>query len=106
MIKPTDLKELHSDTGEHELEQRCDDHDVPDGPDGHKHTLDHVLLRGNDQMFRYKLSTGGLDKDKSDFNVCDLKYLGPWTSTHLQSFGSIDGSEGPQHPQHTQNLHD
>lgn len=69
MLKLTDLKELHSDTGEHELEQRCDDHDVPDGPDGHKHTLDHVLLRENDQMFRYKLSFGALDK--SDF----LMYL-------------------------------
>lgn len=45
MLKLTDLKELHSDAGEHELEQRRNDHDVPDGPDGHKHTLDHVLLR-------------------------------------------------------------
>lgn len=37
------LEELDSDTGEHELQQRRDDHDVPDGPDGHKHTLDHML---------------------------------------------------------------
>lgn len=50
----TDLKQLHSDTGKHELEQRCDDHDVPDGPDGHKHALDHVLPRAKEQMFRYK----------------------------------------------------
>lgn len=39
------LEELHSDTSEHELQQRGDDHDVADGPDSHKHTLDHVLQR-------------------------------------------------------------
>lgn len=37
------LKELHSDTGEHELQQRGDNHDVTDGPDGHEDTLDHML---------------------------------------------------------------
>lgn len=37
------LKELHSDTSEHELQQRGDNHDVPDGPDGHEDTLDNVL---------------------------------------------------------------
>lgn len=36
------LKELHSDTSKHELQQRGDGHDVADGPDGHKHALDHV----------------------------------------------------------------
>lgn len=62
VLKLTDLKELHSDTGKHELEQRCYDHDVPNGPDGHKHTLDHILLRENHQMFRYKLPYTELDK--------------------------------------------
>lgn len=37
------LEELDSDAGEHELQQSRDDHDVSDRPDGHKHTLDHVL---------------------------------------------------------------
>lgn len=37
------LKELHSDAGEHELEQRGDDDDVADGPDCHKHALHHML---------------------------------------------------------------
>lgn len=37
------LKKLHSDTSEHELQQSGDDHDVANGPDGHKYTLDHVL---------------------------------------------------------------
>lgn len=44
------LEELHSDTSEHELQQRGDDHDVADGPDGHKHTLDHVLQRTHHYM--------------------------------------------------------
>lgn len=39
------LKELHSDTGEHELQQCGDNHDVTDGPDGHEDTLDHVLQK-------------------------------------------------------------
>lgn len=37
------LEELHPDTGEHELEQRGDDNNVADGPDGHKHALHHML---------------------------------------------------------------
>lgn len=86
MLKLTDLKELYSNTGKHELEQRCDDHDVPDGLDGHKHTLDHVLVRKNKQMLRYNLSCTALDK-----SGCFI----PWTSMHLKPFCSVDGSEGP-----------
>lgn len=37
------LKELYSDTGEHKLEQCCDDNNVADGPDGHKHALHNML---------------------------------------------------------------
>lgn len=37
------LKELDSNAGKHKLQKRGDDHDVTNGPDGHKHTLDHVL---------------------------------------------------------------
>lgn len=37
------LEELYSDTSKHKLQQRCDDHDVADGSDGHKDTLDHML---------------------------------------------------------------
>ena len=37
------LEELHPNAGEHELKQRGDDHDVPDGPDGDEHALNHVL---------------------------------------------------------------
>lgn len=37
------LKELYSDTCEHELEQRGDDDDVADGPDGHEDALHYVL---------------------------------------------------------------
>ena len=48
MLGAADLEELHSDAGEHELQQRGDDHDVADGPDGHKHTLDHVLRGGGE----------------------------------------------------------
>lgn len=39
------LKELDSDAGEHELQQCCDNHDVSNGSDRHKHTLDHVLQK-------------------------------------------------------------
>lgn len=37
------LKELYSNTGEHELEQRGDDDNVADGPDGYKHALHNML---------------------------------------------------------------
>ena len=37
------LKKLYSNAGKHELEQRGDDDDVADGPDGNKHALHHVL---------------------------------------------------------------
>ncbi len=37
------LKQLHTDTGKHELKKCGDNHDVPNRPDGHKHTLNHVL---------------------------------------------------------------
>lgn len=37
------LEELHSDAGEHELQQRGHDHDVADGADGDEDALDHVL---------------------------------------------------------------
>lgn len=37
------LEELHADAGEHELQERGHNHDIPDGPDGHEHTLHHVL---------------------------------------------------------------
>lgn len=37
------LEELHPDAGEHELKQCGDDHDVPDGPDGDEHALNHML---------------------------------------------------------------
>lgn len=37
------LKELHPDAGEHELQQGGDDHDVANSSDGYKHTLHHML---------------------------------------------------------------
>lgn len=37
------LKELHSNTGKHKLEQRGDNDNVADGPDGHKDALHHML---------------------------------------------------------------
>ena len=39
----THLEELHSDTCKHELKQGCDNQDVADGADRHKHTLHHIL---------------------------------------------------------------
>lgn len=43
------LKELYSNTGEHELEQRSDDDNVADGPNGHEHTL-HNMLENTSEM--------------------------------------------------------
>ena len=40
------LEELHPDAGEHELQQRGDNHDVADGADGHEDALHHVLGDG------------------------------------------------------------
>jgi hypothetical protein len=37
------LEELDPNAGEHELQQSGDNYDVPDGPDGHKHALNHML---------------------------------------------------------------
>lgn len=37
------LEELDPNAGEHELQKSGDNYDVPNGPDGHKHTLNHVL---------------------------------------------------------------
>lgn len=49
------LEKLYADTGKHELKERGDDQDVADGPDGHKHTLHHVLKTGENTLsFRKK----------------------------------------------------
>lgn len=37
------LKQLNSNAGKHELQQSGDNHNVSDGSDGDKHTLDHML---------------------------------------------------------------
>lgn len=39
------LEELDADAGEHELQERGDQDDIPDGADGHKHALHHMLGR-------------------------------------------------------------
>lgn len=39
------LEKLDSDAGKYELEEGGDQHDVPDGADGNKHALYHVLER-------------------------------------------------------------
>lgn len=41
----TYLEQLDPNACKHELEQGRDDHDVANGSDGHKDTLDHVLGR-------------------------------------------------------------
>lgn len=39
------LEKLDSNAREHELQEGGDQHDVPDGADGNKHALHHVLER-------------------------------------------------------------
>lgn len=39
------LEKLDSDACKHELQERGDQHDVPDGADSNKHALHHVLER-------------------------------------------------------------
>lgn len=41
----TYLEKLDPNAGEHELQQSGDNYNVPNGPDGHKHALNHVLQR-------------------------------------------------------------
>lgn len=43
------LEELNADTSEHELKERGHNHDVTDRPDGHKHTLNHMLHEQRDR---------------------------------------------------------
>lgn len=86
------LKELHSDTSEHELEQRGDDHDVANGPDGHKHALDHMLQRPS-----FSIS--------SDTRCCTHCNMSCQWNSDLKSFGSVDRPEWTKDPQNTKNLH-
>lgn len=44
------LEELHANAGEHELQECGHNHDIPDGPDGHEHTLHHVLQEPTDMV--------------------------------------------------------
>lgn len=37
------LEELHTNAGKHELQECGYNHDIPNGSDGHEHTLHHVL---------------------------------------------------------------
>lgn len=53
------LKELYSNTGEHKLEQCCDNNNVANGPDGHKHTL-HNMLENTPKMIVSTNSTVGV----------------------------------------------
>lgn len=53
LIPPLHLKELHSNASKHELQQRGDDHDVADGPDGHKDALDHMLQKKTKQKNKH-----------------------------------------------------
>lgn len=46
------LKELHTNAGKHELQQRGDNDDVPDGADGYEHTLDHMLWKQKRTQFK------------------------------------------------------
>lgn len=44
------LEQLDPNACKHELEQGGDDHDVADGSDGHKDTLDNVLGEKRERM--------------------------------------------------------
>lgn len=88
------LEKLHSDTGKHELKERRDDQDVADGPDGHKHTLHHVL-RGQEARARAVLERC----------TCSYSMVERVKTVCLQSFRPVDGSKGPEHTQHSQDLH-
>ena len=41
-------EELYPDAGKHEDQEQCHQHDVPDGLDGNKHTLNHMLWDARD----------------------------------------------------------
>ena len=48
------LEELHTNAGKHELQECGHDHDISDGPDGHKHTLHHVLQAPTDMAHGHR----------------------------------------------------
>lgn len=58
-IRFSDLEELDTDAGKHEVQQHGHQDNVADGLDGHKHTLDHVLQNGSGKA-RTETSAGTL----------------------------------------------
>lgn len=126
------LEKLDSDAGKYELEEGGDQHDVPDGADGNEHALDHVLERQGRSMGTGAalLHPTTLSGNPGNASLCLLVQLGQWgelvglphprphgwprwasTSSpiwglsHLQPFGSVDGSQWSEHPQNSQYLH-
>lgn len=106
----TYLEELNTNTGKHELQQRGDDDDIPNGADGYKHTLDHMLWT------QIKLSIK-INVHHIYHNTWKALVRVIWTvfcanflwikkrETHFEALGSVDCSQGPQYPQHSENLH-
>lgn len=60
------LEQLDPNACKHELEQGRDDHDVANGSDGHKDTLDHMLWKeGGREDGRLLLSFRGFTHEAS-----------------------------------------
>lgn len=75
------LEKLHSDARKHKLQECGDQHDVPDGADGNKNALHHVLERQGQfggcwacPTVPHHLAQGNLRNSR----LCLLQVLGPW----------------------------
>jgi len=87
------LKQLNSNAGKHELQQSGDNHNVSDGSDGNKHTLDHML-----QME---------DRNKSNLQDCsellwlEMKPKTKTTNTRISfSYYPLSNASGKERENH------
>lgn len=96
------LEELNTNTGKHELQQRGDDDDIPNGADGNKHTLNHMLWMQTKLSIKIN-AQHIIALYENCLYVCSFY---EWDrKTHFEALGSVDCSQGPQHSQHSENLH-
>lgn len=73
------LEELHANAGKHELQECGHNHDIPDGPDSHEHTLHHVLQAPTNMANKH---CGPQQPGVGILGVDGAQGLGPGTSGH------------------------
>lgn len=112
------LEELHSNTSKHELQECGDNHDVADGPDGHKYTLHHMLQRDVviNCQFKYtelyqkqsprQSQRGSIHKENGTHSWREtLSHEATLFVFYLKSLGSVNGPQWTENSQNTKNFH-